>query len=85
MVSMCLMTFHLLCSGHYYDLFSPQQPPVIELSNNAWGGLVYGQYTTTKGCFKLRCNAECLDTALIHGIFAIYHKTQRYVIAIINC
>ena len=29
MVSMCLMPFHLLHSRHYYELSSPQQPPLV--------------------------------------------------------
>ena len=29
-----LMLFHLLCSGHYYEPFSPQQPPVLCSSIN---------------------------------------------------
>jgi hypothetical protein len=29
MVSMCLMPFHLLCSRHYYEPSSPQQPPLV--------------------------------------------------------
>ena len=28
MVSRCLMPFHLRRSSHYYEPFSPQQPPV---------------------------------------------------------
>jgi hypothetical protein len=43
------------------------------LSNKAWGGVVYGQYTTAKG------NAECLDTALNRGILAMYHNSPRWL------
>ena len=35
-----------------------------ELSNKAQEGVVYGQYTTAKGCSYVQRNAECLDTAL---------------------
>jgi hypothetical protein len=31
MVSSSLMPFHSLCSRHYYELFSPQQPPLVVL------------------------------------------------------
>uniref|UniRef100_A0A8C7HSK9 Suppressor of cytokine signaling 3 n=1 Tax=Oncorhynchus kisutch TaxID=8019 RepID=A0A8C7HSK9_ONCKI len=44
------------------------------LSNKARVGGVYGQYTVAKGCSYTRGNVECLDTALSHGILAIYHK-----------
>ena len=33
MVSRCLMPFHLLRSGHYYEPSSPQQPPMVCLSS----------------------------------------------------
>ena len=35
-----------------------------------------------KGCSYAQC--KCLDTALSHGILAIYHKPPRCLIAIIN-
>ena len=57
----------------------------VQLSNKAWGGVVYGQYSTAKGCSYARCNEECLDTALSRDILAIYHKPTRYLIASINC
>ena len=44
---------------------------VCYLSNKARGGVVYGQYTTAKGCSR---TAEWLDTVLSRGILAIYHK-----------
>ena len=43
----------------------------IYLSNKAQGGVVYVQYTMTKGCSYAIRNAECLYTALTHGILAI--------------
>ena len=30
--TMCLMPFHSLCSSHYYEPFSSQQPPVLPTS-----------------------------------------------------
>ena len=54
--------------------------PYGSISNKALGGVVYGQYTTAKGCSYARSNTECLDTALSRGLLAIYHKP----IAIIN-
>ena len=47
---------------------------VVYLSNTAQGGVVYGQYTTAKGCSYAQRNMECLYTALNCGILAIYHK-----------
>jgi hypothetical protein len=57
---------------------------IVELSNKALGDVVYGQYTTAKGCSYARRNVECLDTAISRGILAIYHKPPRCLIAIIN-
>jgi hypothetical protein len=34
--------------------------------------VIYGQYTTAKGCIKALCVASCLRTALYRGILAIY-------------
>ena len=48
----------------------------VYLSNIARGGVVYGQYTTAKGCSYAQRNAEFLDTALSRGILAIYHKPR---------
>lgn len=40
--------------------------------------MVNGQYTTTEGCSYARGNAECLDTALSHGILAINHWARAH-------
>ena len=57
---------------------------MLYLSNKAEGGMVYDQYTMAKGCSYARRIAECLDTALIRGIRAVYHKPPRCLNAIIN-
>ena len=53
------------------------------LSNNARGVVLCGQYTKAKGCSYAQRNAEGLDTVVSRGILAIYHKPQRFLIAII--
>uniref|UniRef100_A0A4W5P5T4 Calcium-activated potassium channel subunit alpha-1 n=1 Tax=Hucho hucho TaxID=62062 RepID=A0A4W5P5T4_9TELE len=37
-------------------------------------GVVYGQYTMTKGCSNAQRIAQCLDTALSCGVLTVYHK-----------
>ena len=48
------------------------------------GGVVYGQYTTAKGCSYAQHNVKFLDTALSRCILAIYLKPPRCTIAIID-
>ena len=43
---MCLMTFHLLRSSHYYESSSPQQLPVLYLIYPTWSPTVYTSVTT---------------------------------------
>ena len=57
---------------------------IAKLSNKGRGGVVYGQYTTAKGCTHAVRKVECLDTTLSHVILAIYHKLLSGLIAIIN-
>jgi hypothetical protein len=38
--------------------------------------VVYGQYTTAKGCVQALCVASRKRTALSHGILAIYHEPE---------
>ena len=49
-----------------YEQNDPLYSPIIYLSNKAQGGVVYGQYTSAKGCSYAQRNAECLDTARGH-------------------
>jgi hypothetical protein len=56
----------------------------LYVRNKAQGGVVFGQYTTAKGCSYARHKAECLDTALSRGILAIYHNPPRCLTAIIK-
>ena len=44
--------------------------------------MVYGQYTTAKGCSYAQRNVECLDTDLTCGLLAVNHKPLRSLIAI---
>jgi hypothetical protein len=51
----------------------------VYLNNKARGGVVYGQYTTAKGCYDALRNTECMDTALSRGILTIYHTPSGLI------
>ena len=73
---MKLATFYRLLTTRLSQ-FTNAKINVIYLSNKARGGVVYGQYTTTKGCSYAIRNTECLDTVLSCRILAIYAQTPE--------
>jgi hypothetical protein len=63
------MTKYFYCSNYIGNQF-------IMAKQAPWEFVVYGQYTTAKGCVQALRIALCVRIALSRGILAIYHTNS---------